>query len=239
MKVAILQPSYLPWLGYFEQLAHADLFLFLDDVQYTRSDWRNRNRIKTPRGPAWLTVPVRRTGLQKRILDATIDYSSAWPERHLNMLAEQYRRAPYYEEVSALLRPHLLARPERLRDLCAGLVHDLARYMGLSFRTMYTSELGVRADDPTERLVRLCERVEATSFYEGRAGAAYLDVPRFRSAGIDVVFQDYRHPHYSQFHPPFVSHLSVVDLLYHVGRASGPVVLSGHGVLSSAGCAPA
>jgi hypothetical protein len=239
MKVAILQPSYLPWLGYFEQLAHADLFLFLDDVQYTRSDWRNRNRIKTLTGPAWLTVPVRRTGLQKRIVDTYIDYSSPWPERHLNVLAEEYRRAPHYEEVAALLRRHLFGRPERLRDLCTGLVHALATYMGLPCRTMYTSELGVRADDPTERLIRLCARVGATSLYEGRAGTDYLDLRRFRSAGIDVVFQDYQHPHYPQFHPPFTSHLSVVDLLFHVGRASGPVVLSGHGVLSSARCAPA
>ena len=232
-RAAILQPSYLPWLGYFEQLAHADVFVFLDDVQYTRSDWRNRNRIKTARGPAWITVPVQRTGLQKTIADTYIDYTSDWPVRHLNLLRENYRHAPHFDEVMAIIERHLRARSARLMDLCVDLILDLANLMALPVHTELASALGVRSADPHDRLIALCRAVGATEFYEGRAGADYLEPARFVQAGIDLVYQDYRHPEYTQSFPPFVSHLSIVDLLFHHGREAGAVVLAGHGTVAA------
>jgi len=232
-RVAILQPSYLPWLGYFEQLAHADVFVFLDDVQYTRSDWRNRNRIKTPRGPAWITVPVQRTGLQKTIADTYIDYTSDWPVRHLNLLRENYRRAPHFDEVMAIIERRLLARAVRLVDLCVDLILDFANYMALPAHTQLASALNVNSADPHDRLIALCRAVGATEFYEGRAGSDYLEPARFAEAGIDLVYQDYRHPEYAQSFPPFISHLSIVDLLFHHGRDAGAVVLAGHGTVTA------
>ena len=154
-RAAILQPSYLPWLGYFEQLAHADVFVFLDDVQYTRSDWRNRNRIKTPRGPAWITVPVQRTGLQKTIADTYIDYTSDWPARHLNLLRENYRRAPHFDEVMAIIEPRLRARSARLMDLCIDLILDCANYMALRVHTELATALSVTGTSPSG-LMRNC-----------------------------------------------------------------------------------
>jgi len=230
-RAAILQPSYLPWLGYFEQLAHADVFVFLDDVQYTRSDWRNRNRIKTAHGPAWITVPVQRTGLHKTIADTYIDYTSDWPVRHLNLLRENYRRAPHFDEVMAIIEARLRARSARLMDLCVDLILDFANYMALRVHTELASVLNVNAADPHDRLIALCRAVGATEFYEGRAGSDYLEPARFADAGIELVYQDYRHPEYTQSFPPFVSHLSIVDLLFHYGREAGAVVLSGHGTV--------
>jgi hypothetical protein len=229
MRVAILQPSYLPWLGYFEQIHHADLFIFLNDVQYTKSDWRNRNRIKTPRGIAWITVPVRRQGLQQRICETCINHATPWPERHVNLLREHYRKAPHFEAVMDVIGPHLAARPLLLQDLAIGLVLDLAKFMGIPPNTVRSSDLGVRETDRNGRLIAMCRRVGATELYESAAGRAYMDVARFAAAGVRVVFQDYRHPTYRQFFGPFVSHLSVVDLLFHYGPDARQVVISGHG----------
>ena len=237
MRVAILQPSYLPWLGYFEQMDHVDRFVFLDDVQYTRSDWRNRNRVKTPRGPCWLTVPVRRLGLRQRICDAQIDYNAPWPEHHLNVLRENYRKARYFGEVIDLIAPRLLVRPPLLRDLNEGLVLELASYIGIKTETMRSSDLNVVDDDPNRRLVRICQLLGATEMYEGAAGVDYMDVGMFEAAGVRIVFQHYQHPTYEQFFGPFVSHLSIVDLLFHHGSRCRDVVVAGHSKAAAApGC---
>jgi hypothetical protein len=234
MRVAILQPSYLPWLGHFEQLDYADLFIFLNDVQYTKNDWRNRNRIKGPHGPAWLTVPVRRLGLHTPICEARIDYATPWWERHLSLLWQLYRHAPYYDAVLELLRPRLLARPALLQDLTIPLTLDVAAYLGCNTRTVRSTELGVDAEDPNDRLVALCQRVGATEFYEGAAGRSYIDVPRFEAAGVRVVFQSYQHPTYTQAYPPFVSHLSVIDLLCQHGPEARAIMRAGHGSAADA-----
>ena len=139
MRVAILQPSYLPWLGYFEQIQHADLFVFLNDVQYTKSDWRNRNRIKTPHGIAWITVPVRRQGLGQRICETLINYATPWTDRHANLLREHYRKAPHFGAVMEVVGAHLAARPLLLQDLAIGLILDLARFMGIAPNTVRSS----------------------------------------------------------------------------------------------------
>lgn len=225
-RVAILQPSYLPWLGYFEQIATSDVFIFLDDVQYTRSDWRNRNRIKTRRGPAWITVPVRRRGLGQRINEALIDYTRPWPERHLHLLRENYGKAPWFDRVVEIVRPPLLARPPRLVDLNVGLVHDFMALMGITTTTRLASSFGIRGTDLTRRLIDLCRAAGATRLYEGAAGLDYLDLARFSEAGIEVCFQQYRHPVYEQFFPPFASHLSIVDLLFHRGPESRDVLVA-------------
>lgn len=229
MRVAILQPSYLPWLGYFEQIHHADLFIFLNDVQYTKNDWRNRNRIKTPRGAAWITVPVRRLGLKRAICETLIDYETPWYDRHIDLLREHYRKAAHFEAVMAVITPHLMAKPVLLQDLAIGLILDLAKYLGIAANTMRSSELAIRESDPNDRLIAICRRVGATELYESAAGRAYMDVARFTAAGIRVVFQDYRHPTYRQLFGPFISHLSIVDLLFHYGPDAGDVVAAGHG----------
>jgi len=229
MRVAILQPSYLPWLGYFEQIHHADLFVFLNDVQYTVGDWRNRNRIKTPRGAAWLSVPVYHISEKQRIFETAIDHSQPWKRRHFNLLRENYLKAPHFGAVMEVIAPHLTATIVLLQDLAIGIILDLARFMGIAANTVRSSELEVGETDRTGRLVAICRRVGATELYESAAARAYLDLPRFAAAGIRVVFQDYQHPTYRQFFGPFLSHLSIVDLLFHYGPDAGQVVISGHG----------
>ncbi|HEX5037042.1 MAG TPA: WbqC family protein [bacterium] len=228
MRVAILQPSYLPWLGYFEQMAFVDTFIYLDDVQYTKGDWRNRNRIKTKSGPKWLTVPVKKAATNTLIRDIEIDDSSPWRRDHGNQLRENYKTAPFFVEVFPRIEARLNEGHRLLSDLVVSLAMDIAGYLGLSAKMLRSSELGVEEPDKNGRLIALCKKMGADLLYDGKSAEDFIDREKFEREKIGVVFQNYRHPEYRQFHPPFVSHLSIVDLLFHHGPESREIVLSGH-----------
>lgn len=228
MRVAILQPSYLPWLGYIEQMAFVDTFVYLDDVQYTKGDWRNRNRIKTRQGAAWLTVPVRKSPTATLILDTRIDQTTDWQRSHLNLLREHYGRAPFFDDWYPRLEKHLNGGHGYLAELAIALVNDIAQYLGLTMQTVRSSDFGITATDKNRRLIALCKNVGADVLYDGKAAEHFIDRQQFRREGIDVIFQNYRHPEYRQSYPPFVPYLSVVDLLFHHGPASREILVSGH-----------
>lgn len=210
-------------------MQYADAFVLLNDVQYTKSDWRNRNRIKTERGASWITVPVRRLSSKQRIDQALIDYGRNWREDHENLLTAHYRKAPYFRDVMALLKRRWAEGHERLQDLTMSLTRDIAGYLGIGTPLRVSSELRIESSDPNGRLVEICKALKADEFYEGKAGADYLNTAAFGREGIRIVFQDYRHPAYRQFYGDFVSHLSIIDLLFHYGPASAEIIALGHG----------
>jgi WbqC-like protein len=221
--LAVLQPGYLPWLGFFDQMRRADVFVYYDDVQFDKHGWRNRNRVKSTAGaPHWLTVPVGHRG-RPRILDVEIDNRSGWARKHVGTLRQFYARAPFLDRYLPDLATLLQKRWERLVDLDLACGALLADWLGLRPRMLRASELdvdGVRS----ERLVALCQRVGARRYLSGDAARAYLDVALFERHGIEVIWQDYAHPVYSQQHGPFLPYLSVVDLLFNCGEASGDIV---------------
>lgn len=220
LRIAVLQPSYLPWLGYFDQIARVDAFVFYDDVQYDKNGWRNRNRIRTAEGWQWLTVPVALTGsFGAPISEVEIVPGAPWARKHLAALAQWYSRTPWFDRYFPLLE-EALSRPwERLAELDVHLTVELCRALGLPAVFYRSSELGV-GGERSERLLRLCEHFGAREYLTGDAARDYLDVPSFEARGIEVHFQEYRHPTYPQRYEPFVSHLSVVDLLFNCGEES-------------------
>jgi len=226
MTIVVLQPGYLPWLGYFEQLARADVFVHYDDVQYDRHGWRNRNRIRTPGEPgwSWLTVPVRTAGTFGEPICAMEidDRGSRWGLRHWRTIEHHYRACPFFKRYAADLQDVLLRRWRRLVDLDLMLVELLADQLGIrSTTTLRSSALGVPSTvGGSERLVAICRSLGGDRYYTGAAARAYLDTAPFKEAGIEVVFQDYKHPRYPQRYPGFVSHLSVIDLLFNAGPES-------------------
>jgi len=216
-----LQPSYLPWLGAFEQFARSDVFVFYDDVQYDRDGWRNRNRIKTAQGIRWLTVPVQTSGkFGQRILDVKIDNRQGWARKHLQTMEQAYAKAPHLQSFLAELRPVLEQSWDSLADLNITLFLRLARCMGLERTVRRSSELSLPAGK-NERLLELCRIFGAQTYYSGSAARDYLEAERFRQAGITVRWQDFRPPVYPQLHGEFVSHLSVVDWLFHCPDPAG------------------
>ena len=221
--LAVLQPGYLPWLGFFDQMRRADVFVYYDDVQFDKHGWRNRNRVKSTTGaPHWLTVPVGHRG-RPRILDVEIDNRSAWARKHLGTLRQFYARAPFLDRYLPDLAALLQKRWERLVDLDLASSALLADWLGLRPRVLRASDLDV-AGARSERLVALCQRVGARRYLSGDAARVYLDVALFERHGIEVVWQDYAHPVYAQQHGPFLPYLSVVDLLFNCGDASGDIV---------------
>jgi WbqC-like protein family len=218
--VVILQPSYLPWLGYFDQMRQADVFVHYDDVQFDKNGWRNRNQIKGQHGAAWLTVPVLHSGrLQQSLLDVEIDNRQPWQRKHTRTIAQFYSRAAFVNSFVPGLAD-IIDRPwSRLIDLNLALADWLAAQFGLSGARYRASSLAI-AGDQSGRLLNICRHFGADRYLSGSAARAYLDVELFERNGIEVLWHDYVHPEYPQLHGPFVPYLSALDLLLNVGPES-------------------
>jgi len=230
VKVAIAQPTYLPWLGYFDLLDQVDTFVLLDTVQFEKQSWQQRNRIKTPTGLQWLTVPVVFRGrLGQHILDVEIREPDFWRD-HLRAIELNYRRAPffdkYYPSLNELMRS--TSSGLRLADLTVGLLRWLAKMLGIATPVVRSSELTV-SGKRTQLLAEVCSLLGASTYISPLGSADYLlnELPILTERGVDVVFQHYEHPAYRQLFPPFEAHASVLDVLFNEGENSLPIIRSG------------
>lgn len=223
-KVAILQPGYLPWLGFFDQMASVDVFVYYDDVQFDKHGWRNRNRIKVPGGSAWLTVPVLHRGHDKpRINEVQIDNRRDWRRKHLETLRQNYARAdcagPYLLELAQLLERGWTM----LAELDIAVIELMREWLGIRTRTVRSSTLGI-GGGKSERLLNICKHFGASAYLSGAAAREYLEVGIFETQGIRVRWQDYRHPVYPQQHGTFIPYLSAIDLVLNIGK-QGQILL--------------
>jgi hypothetical protein len=230
VRIAIAQPTYLPWLGYFDLLDQVDKFVLLDSVQFEKQSWQQRNRIKTPAGLLWLTVPVIFRGrLGQRILDVEIREAEFWRD-HLRAVELNYRRAPffemYYSEFSELLQAASTAL--RLADLNLALLHWLSEKMGIKTPIVRSSELAVDGKR-TQLLAEICGLLAANTYISPLGSADYLlnELPILTERRVAVLFQHYEHPSYRQLFPPFQTHASVLDLLFNEGEKALAMVRSG------------
>jgi len=232
--VGALQPGYLPWAGFFDQVFHADLFILYDDLDYTRKSWRNRNRIKGPQGPLWLTVPVR-GGSGRKIHEVRVDNRENWRDRHWRTLEHCYARAPYFSRYREPFREIYRQEWENLCELDVRLIETLLDALGIRTEVVRSSRLdleqGFQKTRPTDhlatrRVVHFMEVLGAKRFLEGQAGRNYLREDILREAGITVRYQAYAHRPYAQRFGPFVPHLSAVDLLFNCGPRSLEILVN-------------
>jgi hypothetical protein len=222
--LVVLQPSYLPWLGYFDQLKKADVFVWYDDVQFDKNGWRNRNRLKSPGGVRWLTVPVLQSGrAEQPIHEVMIDNRQPWRRKHLLSIAQWYAEAPFIAAMLPRLSDIIEQPWGRLADLDIALVDWMAKEFGMATPRHRSSELGI-GGDRNSRLINLCRHFSATRYLSGDSARNYLDVGLFEKHGIEVLWHGYRHPHYPQLHGEFVPQLSALDLLLNVGPAAAAVL---------------
>ena len=220
--LSVLQPGYLPWLGFFEQMLTADVFVLYDDVQFDKHGWRNRNRIKCAHGLQWLTVPVQQHG-KPQITDVEVDSTKHWPRKHIKSVRQCYAGAPHLEPYTTELE-EVLNRPwRRLVDLDEATTILLAGWLNVDTALVRSSSLPV-AGDRNERLVALCRHFDADCYRSGEAARAYLDVELLAREGIEVEWQNLDHPVYPQLHGEFVSHLSALDLILNCGPESAAVL---------------
>ena len=235
MKVVILQPGYLPWLGFFEQMYRCDLFIIYDDVQYTKKDWRNRNYIKTRDGRMRLTVPVLTKGkYHQKIRDARIDHTQNWKHKHLKNIKAWYEKAPYFDAYYSDLAKIYDKNRTFLIDLDMEIVFWLCNSLGLQRKTMFSSSLNVTSTDKQERILEICHKVKADFLYDGHLARHFIQPGRFDDGGVTVQFQDYHHPYYHQLwlkEQGFIEKLSVLDLVFNHGPDS-LAILTGDMVVS-------
>ncbi|NLI82612.1 MAG: WbqC family protein [Deltaproteobacteria bacterium] len=218
-KVAIVQSNYIPWKGYFDLIAAVDEFILYDDMQYTRRDWRNRNRIKTPTGLHWITVPVRVKGRYHQTIRETEIDGEAWAQIHWKALTLNYKHAPCFRQTADLLEPFYLGRAyTHLSQLNRTLIHAICEHLGI--RTVIRASWDyVLTEGKTERLVSLCLQAGGTEYVSGPAAKGYIDPTLFEAAGVRLSWFDYDgYPQYPQLWGEFHHGVSIVDLLFCCGK---------------------
>ncbi len=220
-KVAILQSNYIPWKGYFDLIAAVDEFILYDDMQYTRRDWRNRNKIKTPQGIQWLTVPVLVKGkYHQKIRDTEID-GKEWAGSHWKTLTYTYRSAPYFGEIASWLEPLYLDREySHISQLNRCLMEAVCRYLGIITTITHSWDYTL-LEGKTERLADLCAQANGTEYISGPAAKDYIVENIFLDRGIKLTWFDYdNYPEYVQLWGEFVHGVSILDLLFNCGKQS-------------------
>jgi hypothetical protein len=221
------QPVYLPWLGLLHKIWLAQTFVSFDDVQYLPKDWNNRNKIKTQGGPTWLTVPVLRKGyLEKPIREIEINNAVPWRRKHWRSLEGAYAKAPYWADYAPFFEAVYDREWQTLAELNEHVLLWLLDTLGIPVRFARASDLGFEGAK-SELVLDMCRKLDADVYVFGALGRDYADVDAFRAAGVEPVFQDYRHPEYPQLHGAFEPYLSVVDLLFNCGPGSLDVIVSG------------
>jgi len=232
MIVAIHQPHYLPWAGYMDKLDRADAFVLLDTVQFTKSEWQNRNRFKTAEGWQWVSVPVLHQHGQA-IRDVQIDPNqSTWPRKHRNALETNYSSTPHFARVADGLFSLWEQEWASLGPLNRATVELFAGLMGIDTPIHLASEMEATPEDPDERLIALCRELGADIYLAGAAGPDYMDMAKWGTAGIEVQVQEFVHPVYEQPFGDFLPGMSAADLLCNCGPQALPLLRSANGRVS-------
>lgn len=216
-KVAIIQSNYIPWKGYFDIIHDVDLFIFLDDVQYTVRDWRNRNKIKTPQGLRWLSVPV---GADRdRLIHQVEILDDGWAKKHWETIKYSYSKTPHFKSYREFFEyVYLELAWTNLSELNQFLIKRISREF-LNIETEFRdSREFVAQGEKTDRLLDLLIKAGATFYLSGPSAKSYIDDSKFRAAGMELAYKDYSHyPEYPQPFPPFEHAVSILDLLFNCG----------------------
>jgi hypothetical protein len=220
MTGLILQPSYIPWRGYFDQIRRADVFVFYDDVQYDKHGWRNRNRVKTASGAKWLTIPVRSGG---NVVEGTpickieVDPTQNWARKHWETIRQAYAKAPHFARYKALLEGFYAETQPLLADFTIETTIALARELGIEHTRFVRSSTLPASGSKTDRLVEILSQLGATHYVSGPSASNYLEEEKLAAAGITLEYITYDYPEYPQLYPPFDPQVSIIDLLVMAG----------------------
>lgn len=228
MRIAIMQPTYLGWIGYFSLIDRVDAFVFHDDVKYNHQSWQQRNRIKTQDGPMWLTVPVLTSGRSGQlILEAEINDEEDWEHKHQASIHTNYASAQYLSDLGDWLDETYSQDWTSLCDLNVHVVTTLTDKLEIEADFVFASELDLEGRK-AHKLIKICNALGADEYFSPLGSKDYIESDNpFPDAGINLFYQNYDHPTYSQLHGEFISHLSVIDLLMNEGPDSLPIIREG------------
>jgi hypothetical protein len=225
MKIAIMQPGYMPWLGFFELAANCDIFILLDDVQCGIKSWRNRNRIRSSGGWIWLTVPLLHKGKSGQLInEARINDEGNWRRKHLAAIKINYSRAAFYEKYIGFFEELYGREWEYLAELDTHIVSFLCREFGIVTPLYRSSGLNLRRASGNLKILEICRRFNAGELYDSAGARPFIDSKLFEDDGVKVSFQSYEHPVYRQVYDPFIPCMSAVDLLFNEGGRGGLII---------------
>lgn len=220
MIIAIHQPNFIPWLGYFYKINHCDLFVLLDDVQYTKNSLINRNRIKSNTGEQWVTMPVLHSGsFGQNINETHLMHFEKHYCKFLRTLQMNYSKAPFVEEIMSLFVIDDFSC-DLLSVFNETLIRRVAEYLDIQTPIVKSSELPGIEGTSTDRLINICKYLGGNKYLAGFGGKNYQDDSLFHEAGIVPFVSNFSYPQYNQLHGPFLPNLSVVDVLMNIGKQS-------------------
>ena len=220
------QPTYLPWLGLFHKIALSDKFVSFNEVQYLPKDWMNRNKIKTNNDPIWLSVPVLRKGYRdSKISELLIDNKTNWKEKHLKSIIFNYKKSRYFEKYVEFFEDTYSRKWEYLDELNEHMLKWFLDELDINVEFIRASDFDFQGTK-SSLVLDMCKKLKADKYIFGELGKEYAEIEEFKKSNIEVIFQEYVHPTYKQLNGDFISHLSIIDLLFNCGPDSFKILMS-------------
>jgi hypothetical protein len=223
MKITIHQPEHMPWLGFFHKIAQVDTCVILDDVQYEKRYFQNKNKVRTKEGYNWLIIALGKKKLDTKIKDVIIAPDSLWADRWINILQQVYNKSRYGNLYLSAIVDIIRGKYDKLADLNFALIKYLCACLGVTTNFLISSDLGTEGK-ASDKILNICRAVGAETYLSGISGKDYLKLEDFDRAGIKVEFQEFHHPVYKQMHDPFIPCMSVIDLLCNHGDQSLDII---------------
>lgn len=226
MKVAIFQPTYLPWLGFFKAIDWADRFVFLDDVQFEKHSWQSRNRIKSPQGDLVLTVPTVRN-FPQNINEVKINYAQDWVKKHLDSMQSCYNKVPFFTEFFPVLEDIYQRVPKKIMDLNVIIIRQICEWLKIDTEFSFSSDLSTADLHKNEKLIAILEKLGADQYIYAQGAKEYMEEARdqYSSKNIKLIPLCFEHPIYPQLHGNFMSHLSIIDAFFNCGKMNTRIML--------------
>lgn len=220
-KILITQSNYIPWKGYFDGINTADVFVVYDEMQYTKRDWRNRNKIKTQNGAQWISIPVEVKGKYFQKINETKVSDPSWGQKHWNSIRHNYSKAPFFKEYAEIFEElYLNNQEEYLSKINIAFIEAINKILGIETEIIWSKDLDLRGDK-SEKLLNICLDLQGTDYYSGPAAKNYMDVELFEKNGVHVHWFDYSgYPEYNQMFGEFDHEVSILDLIFNEGPAA-------------------
>jgi len=220
------QPSYLPWLGLFAKMKKSDIFVYFDNVSYSKRDWSSRNKIRNEKSWLWLTVPVLTQGKKNQIFtEVKIDNNQEWARKHWAKISMNYSKAPFFSLYENFFKDVYNTEWNYLSELDEHITKYLMKILGIKTKFVKASTSLQLEGKKSSLVLDMCKKMNASTIIFGGEGKNFAEVEDFESAGIKVIFQEYEHPIYPQIHGEFISHMSIIDLLFNCGPKSLEILL--------------
>lgn len=226
VKISIHQPGYFPWLGFFEKILLSDIFVLLDDVQYVKKQWHNRNKIRTEYGFKWISVPVQ-AKFGEKINTVKIDYSKNWIDEHENIINTSYSTSRFFKNYFPKLQSIFSRNYSLLVDLNIEFIILMCNILEIKTKIIKSSELNISSSG-SNRILDICKKLDANEYLSGMMGKDYLVLDNFNQNKIKIIFQNYLHPTYRQNFEPFLPNMSIIDLVMNKGPDSKKIILFKH-----------